>query len=271
MGTATTPADLGNRLRSPGPLLTTLAVNLIVIPAVAVWIIGELSNPSAPALALVIVAASPGGGTGALLSFHARGDVAHAVTLQVLLAAGSLITMPLWIALYMASRPAGDISLATLVWSLLGYQLLPLLLGLTLRSTKPTWAAPIHTQSRRLADVSLAVLIAVLLVASGSDVRSISAQTFIAILGLALLTVALGAVGPGQPAVRRSATMTTLVRNLSLALMAASLAPNPALTSLVILTYGLVMYLLALAFVRYSRRTTNVCLRPGRLGNEGAS
>lgn len=49
--------------------------------------------------------------------------------------------------------------------------------------------------------------------------------------------------------------MTTAVRNLSLALLAAATAPEPALTSLAVLSYGLVMYLLAGAGVLALRRT----------------
>lgn len=140
---------MAERLRSPAALLTTLGVDLVVVPAVTIGSIGTLS-------------------TGALLSFHARGDVAHAVTLQILLAAGSLLTMQLWIATYMASATEADLGIAPLALSLFVCQRLQLVIGLGIRSLQPG-------------------------------------------------------------------------------------VPEPDLTALVILTYGLVMYVLALTLVRYSR------------------
>ncbi|MDP3712461.1 MAG: hypothetical protein Q8R60_08250 [Mycobacteriales bacterium] len=69
------------------------------------------------------------------------------------------------------------------------------------------------------------------------------------VVAFSLTTLAL----PAAPAVRRATAMTTAVRNLSLALLVARSAPDPDATSLVVLTYGLVMYVSALAAARVLR------------------
>lgn len=255
MGTATTVDELRARLRHPAGLVVVLGVNLVLLPAVVVAIVPSvLPEAGSAAVALVLVAAAPGGGTGALLAFHARGDVAHAVTLQVLLAAGSLVAAPVWIAYYASSSPDLRLDTAPLVVTLLAGQLLPLVAGLRLRAVRPELAAVVHRRARLLADVCLGVLIVVLVISSGPDLGRIDTATYAAVAALLALTVVAGLVVPGAPPTRRAATMTTLVRNLSLALAAARFTPDPEATALTILTYGLGMYLLALALVTALRR-----------------
>ena len=251
LGTALDVGLLRARLRHPGGLVVVLAVNLLVVPAVGVALAAAADLAPPVALGLVLAAAAPGGGTGALLALHARGDVPTGVVLQVLLAGSSLLVTPLWVAAYAGGS---ELSVGPLVVGLLAFQLAPLAAAALLRARRPGAAARLHPLARRVADVSLVVLVVGLLLTEGGELGRIGAQALGLMAVLVLLTLATVLLPVGDAAVRRAAGMTTAVRNLSLALLAASYAADPAVTSLSVLAYGLVMYLLSAAAVLLLRR-----------------
>lgn len=250
LGTALDLGLLRARLAHPAGLLLVVVVNALAFPAVALAALQLVPMDDAVALGLFLSAAAPGGGTGALLALHARGDVPSAVVLQVVLAAASLATTPAWVSV----AAGGSVDVAPLVVGLLVFQLLPLLAGAALRRRRPGPAAVVHRWSRRTADVTLAVLVAGLLVLEGDGLGRVGAPALLLAAALVALSLAAVALPVGDSAVRRSAAMTTCVRNLSLALLAATAADDPSLTSLSVLAYGLVMYLVGAAAVLLLRR-----------------
>lgn len=254
MGTATTTAALADVLRRPAPLMLGVLVNLVAIPAAALVLLDRLDLDLTSALALMVVAAAPGGGTGALLALHVRGDRAQAVALQVVLAVTSLVAAPLWLHWYAGADGAGQIDLVPLVAALLVCQWLPLGIGLALGVRRPAAAAAVHPGARKVADLLLAALIVVLVVTSGSELDQIDRATFLGIGAVGALTLLGGLAGAiGAPAVRRATAMTTLIRNLSLALAATAFMDDADAAALVVLTYGLGMYLVAVAWVVMDR------------------
>ncbi len=253
MGTSTSLRELGTLARRPAPLAVAVLVNLAAIPAAAFVLLGSLDLDPTASLALMVVAAAPGGGTGALLSLHVRGDRAHAVALQVILAITSLVSAPLWLHLYVGSDDT-SIRLGALVAALVAFQWLPLAAGLALSSRRPGLAAGLHPRARRFADLMLAALIVVLVITSGADLDENGADALIGIGVILGLTLLGGAAALGAPAVRRATAMTTLVRNLSLALAAVAFVDDADAAALLVLTYGLAMYLLAVAWVLVARR-----------------
>lgn len=235
------------RARDLRVLLPALAANLVTVPLAALVACEALDLEGPVRLGVLLAAASPGGGTGALLSLQARGDAAHAVVLQGVLAVSALVVTPLWV-----GGSTDGIPLAPVVGGLLLLQLAPLLLGAWLRAHRPAVAARLHPRARRVADTALLVLVVGLLVTELDqlDRTGTAGLTAMAlVVAFSLTTLAL----PAAPAVRRATAMTTAVRNLSLALLVARSAPDPDATSLVVLTYGLVMYVSALAAARVLR------------------
>jgi BASS family bile acid:Na+ symporter len=253
MGTSTTPRELKALSRRPLGLALALVVTLLLIPAMAFAFLKGLPPDPTTGTALMIVAAAPGGGTGALLSLHVRGDRAHAVALQVALAITSLVAVPVWLRVY-AGPGAGEIDYVPLVASLVVLQWLPLASGLVLSARRPAVAAGVHPFARRFADLMLALLIVVLVATSGSDLDDNGAEALLGIGVVLTLTVLGGlAVWTGTAAVRRATTMTTIIRNLSLALAAAAFLDESDAAALVVLTYGLAMYLSGVAWVAVDR------------------
>lgn len=254
LGTVLEPTAVRERLRSPGPLGVALAANLLVVPAAGLLAVRVVDLPPAVGLGLVLAAVCPGGGTGALLALQARGDVAHAVLLQGALAAASLVATPLWLLAAAGEGTVARVAVAPLVLGLLTLQLGPLLLGSVSRARRPGAAARVHAVARRVADVTLAAVVVGLLVLHVGELGELGVRALAVAAALVAVSLAVGLVPAGSRTVRVSATTTTAVRNLSLALLAATLAPDPGLTSLAVLAYGLVMYALGLAAVLVLRR-----------------
>jgi bile acid:Na+ symporter, BASS family len=250
LGTVLDVDLLRARLRRPAGTAVVVAVNALVVPALGILAVAAADLDAAVGLGVVLAAAAPGGGTGALLALHARGDVPTAVVLQVVLAAAALVVTPAWVGVHAGAQ----VDPAPLVVGLLVLQVLPLAAAAVLRRRRPAAAARLHPVARRTADLSLAVLVVGLLVTEVDRLPLVGAEALAVMAGLVLLTLGTVALPVGDGAVRRASAMTTAVRNLSLALLAATYAPDPALTSLAVLAYGLVMYLLCAAAAAVLRR-----------------
>ena len=255
MGALLRPADIAARLRAPGPIAVALLVNLVAVPAAAIAAVTVLPVSTAVALGVVLVAAAPGGGTGALLSHHAGGDPAHAVVLQGLLAGTSLVSAPLWFLVYAESADVSAVDPLRLAIALVLCQLVPLAVGSWLRTRRPAAADRVQPVARRVADVSLVALVLGLLVTEGSRLGDNGTGGLVAMAAVVAVTAVLGLLPLAGSAVRRATTLTTMVRNLSMALLVAATTAEAEQTVLAILSYGLAMYVAAALVVVAFRRS----------------
>jgi BASS family bile acid:Na+ symporter len=241
VGTTLSTADF--RALADRPVVPALAVlvNVVVVPGLAVLLARLAGVGSDATLGIVLAAAAPGGGTGALLTLHARGDLAVGAALQGVYAPLGLLSVPLWA--WVAGYdlvPAGLGGVVLVVGGLLG-QVVPVAVGMLLRRRRPAMAQRVHRMSRRVADVLLAALVLYFLVTGvtrlpevGWTAAGVIGAVVLACLSLVLLPVF------DPPSARRAVAMTTAVRNLSLALFVAD-AAGPVVV-LTLLAYGLLMY-----------------------------
>ncbi|MEV0819957.1 hypothetical protein [Nonomuraea rubra] len=258
IGTALTGQGLTALLRRPRALVAATAVNIVVVPAAAVALVHGLALDGPVAYGIVLAAAAPGGGTGALLTYHARGDLALGVSLQSVLAVLGLLAVPAWslAAPYEGAPVGGEAGLQ--VVAMLLAQLIPIAAGMWLRARSPGTADRVQKVSRRVADVLLVTSTLYVLITTADRLTTIPVSGWAAFAALTLLSLAAYATpGLDSSAARRAVAMTTTIRNLSLALLVAGLSADAALVSLIVLAYGLVMYTvcgLALAPLRRTVR-----------------
>ncbi|GAA3347160.1 hypothetical protein GCM10020358_60860 [Amorphoplanes nipponensis] len=241
IGTALTAGDFRTLARRPAVLAAAVVLNVIVVPGAAVALTRLAGLAPDAALGIVLAAASPGGGTGALLTLHARGDLAVSAALQGIHAPLGLISVPVWASVAGHDLlPAGGGG-ALLVGAALVAQLVPLAAGMVLLRRRPRRAHRVHRGARRVADVLLAALVAYFVVTGAGRLPLLGgrAVAVVAVLVAACLASVL-LPWPGPAAVGRAVAMTTTVRNLSLALFVASAAS--ATVVLALLAYGLLMY-----------------------------
>jgi BASS family bile acid:Na+ symporter len=134
------------------------------------------------------------------------------------------------------------------------FQLLPLVVGMTLRRLRPGLAERMAIPATRLANALLFGVIAGLLVTKGRLLAEVGVTSLVLAAALVPACMALGLAIPGPSAQRRSFAMVTGVRNISLALLlGAAYFPAP-LTDATILTFGLFAMLLPFAIARFVGR-----------------
>jgi bile acid:Na+ symporter, BASS family len=253
VGTAVTVADFralaGRRL----VLVIAVAVNVLVVPGLAVAACA-VADTAAAGLGIVLAAAAPGGGTGALLTLHARGDLAVSAALQAVLAPLGLASVPLWAQVSGHDVVPSGWAGAGLVVSGLAGQLVPLAVGMWLRHRDGRRADRVHAVARRIADVLLIGLVVYFAVTAGGQLPGLGWPPIVVIVLIVLACLAVTALPLGRAAQRRAVGMTTAVRNLSLALFFA--APIGDAVVVALLAYGLLMYVLSVPVAMRLGRTS---------------
>ncbi len=201
--------------------------NYLLVPAVTVGllILFRPADPLVPA-GFLVLAVCPGAPFGPPCTRIARGDVAAAVGLMVVLAATSALAAPMLLHFLLPWMSGGEtlrIDAVKIVRTLLVTQLAPLAAGLGLRHGWPSVAERL-LKPAGLASAALGLLTMVLiLVAHFSLLMEIRLRGY---LGMGLLLGAswlsgwlLG--GPGQDT-RKAMTLTTSLRNVGVGLVIAT-------------------------------------------------
>lgn len=243
--------DLSRTLINARPVMLGLGLNLLLLPAATVLLLFALHLPEAVAAGVLLSGACAGGNSAVLLTRNVRGDTAYAVTLLCLLNLLSLAVLPPLLAsvaeaLHLAPLPAGEVARQTLL-GLAIYLLAPLAVGMVIRVRAPLWAARWAPRFARVANLSLLTLILAMTVAHAKDLAQFDFPSLAAMLILIVLSFGLATrIASPASALGRAVLFSSGIRNLSLALLLAQLLELPALATLSILTYGLLMYLLVL-------------------------
>jgi BASS family bile acid:Na+ symporter len=224
-----------------------VAVNALAVPAAAWAALAALSLSPEPRTALWIVALAPGGASSPLLARSAGASPTTVAWGYFVLAA--LSPLSLWIA-FARSAPA----LAAQPWTLLSVaavQVLPLALSAIVGLRFAARAAGAARALRSIGNAALALVIILLLIDRGPMLATLGARTALAMLSLAVITAALGAL-VARP--RAALSTLTVVRNLTLALIVSELSRQRAV-AIIVAAYGLVMYLMAAAVTVAARRS----------------
>src|SRR6266545_2071632 len=139
-GLGSTLAALRAAFTNVSLLLLVLLANLVVVPLLGWGLAALFHLTTAPFIALILTASSPGGPFGAKLGMVQHGDITTGAAMQVLLAAVGSITFGITAnALLTAADVGGGISLdvGALVRTVAVLQLVPFAIGLLLRRTSP--------------------------------------------------------------------------------------------------------------------------------------
>jgi BASS family bile acid:Na+ symporter len=144
--------------------------NLLAISPLLAFGVAELFS-LAPELAvgLVLLGASPGGTMANLLTHLARGDTALSVTMTAVSSLASVVTVPLYLGLaigfFDASGVTDDVSMLGVVARVFAITIVPLAIGMWIRSRSPERVAELEPRVKRVALVAF-VLVVVAAVAS---------------------------------------------------------------------------------------------------------
>ncbi len=212
MGLSLTWTDFRRIADLPGPVITGTLLQLMAIPAIGFALAIAFELPPMLAVGFVICAACPGGLGSNLFVHFGRANTALSISLTATATMVTLFTLPLWIRAvqdhFGGAAGAVEIPLFDTAIELGGLTVLPVLLGMTLRSHRPGAGR----FERPLTGISAIVLLTDLLV-DNFDRPEVPTELFLASLapsiGLVLAALLLGLVIPQL--LRQSASDTVTI------------------------------------------------------------
>jgi BASS family bile acid:Na+ symporter len=263
IGLGVTFVDLLAVVRNWRLVTRAVLANYVCVPAVTVGLLLLFDSHPMVAAGFLILAVCPGAPFGPPFTAIAKGNVAVAVALMVVLAGSSAFLAPLLLPcllpLVSGNEPL-SVDATRIAGTLLVTQLLPLCVGVAVRQWRPRLAERLHKPANQISKILLLVAVAFILVAHYDLFMEIRPRAYVGMLALLLASWAAGwLLGGPEGSIRRAMTLTTSLRNVGVGLVIASgaFAGTPALTA--VLVYGLIevggSLLLALAWARRENAT----------------
>lgn len=248
--------------RRPKPVAIGLLGHYLLLPALGFAVAWLFPDSLEFAVGFVLVAACPSGSSSNALTYLARGNVALAVTLTVISALVTFVSVPLLVnlALEWFGGESRQIRLPVgqTVMHLAALVLVPVLLGMGVRRIAPGFALRVEPWVSRFALLLLLLLIVAIAVTQFDVLRRHFGE-----LGPAALAMGAAAIGGGFALARISGLdlrdsitvgMEVGVQNSTLAIVIALTLLNSPQIAVPAATYGLLMYLPAFVVVVLGRR-----------------
>jgi len=262
IGMALQPADFKRVLVKPKASLLGLALQLVLLPCLALVLIWLLPLSPWAAAGLFLVSLCPGGATSNLFSLIARGDAALSVTLTGITSLLTPITLPILFVAYLQVNPVEasffHLPLGPTIQQLAMVTLVPVSLGMLIRFWFPSWAQAFQPSLRRVSTLAMLLIVISLLATHLHLLDRIFSVDGLAILLLSTLSILGGYLISCQaglkPQEQRTLGLEVGVQNAGTAILVAlTLLQQPAL-ALVPLMYGILMNLPAFSFVAWLYR-----------------
>lgn len=159
-------ADLDLVLSRPRLLVAGLLAPLVLLPPMALAVLAAVPMPAEIGAGLLLLAVCPVGGISNAYNYLARAATALSVTLTAASCILAVVTMPLLTGLFelVLGRPLGyRAPVGALAVQILGLLVLPVALGMTLRTRAPGFAARHERAFARVAAAGLALLLGFIL------------------------------------------------------------------------------------------------------------
>lgn len=139
--------------------------NLLILSPLLAFAVAELTGlPAELAVGLVLLGASPGGTTANMLTHLARGDTALSVTMTAISSLAAVVTVPLFLGLaidhFDAGAVTGDLSMLGIVVRVFLITIVPLSLGMWIRSRSPERVARVEPRVKRIALAAFVAVVA---------------------------------------------------------------------------------------------------------------
>ena len=242
IGLQVPPRAVLTSLARLGVVMRALALNFIVVPTLVTVVVWATGMPWPVAVGMLISAASAGAPLAPPLSSLARGDVALAIGLMVILAGVAAFLTPAicawgiaWLAggmsdgmsdglgADMGASAAAEFSIIPIVVMLGQSMLAPLGVGFVVQAAMPSLARRLIAPMRMFGNLLLVAGIVLIFAAQWESMRVLDLDALAIILLCSLTPFALGYIAGGQhPAEQKTMAITAGVRNTALALLIAA-------------------------------------------------
>jgi BASS family bile acid:Na+ symporter len=261
LGLSLTGQDFTRVVRYPKAVLVGLVIQMVVLTTICFGICLLFGLPPELSVGMMLLAASPGGATANIYSHLAHGDVALNITLTAINSLLSLIALPFIVSLSLGYFMGSEqyvpppfkkvIEVALII-------IVPVLVGMALRSQAPAFAARMEKPIRVFSVLLLAGLV-VAAVAKEWDVL----VKYAAIVGVACLVFNLASMGVGYvvplmvklpPKQAIAIAMEIGIHNGTLAIFIAINVLNNGTMSVPAAIYSLIMFVTAGVFAWWLNR-----------------
>ncbi|GAB5489717.1 MAG: bile acid:sodium symporter family protein [Parasphingorhabdus sp.] len=269
MGATLTPRDFREVLVEPKAVTSGTAIQLLLVPLVALAFISAFGIAGGVAVGIALIAAIPGGTTSNIFTFFARGNVPLSITITAVTTLACLFTTPLILEFLITQYMPDDFTMprAQIMMEIALTLLLPLVIGMLYLRFLPGTAA---TFSKWVVRASLFGILMIVVGSASSgrlDVAAFGLSNVALIAGL-IVTLGLASWLMGKALRLRNADRTAIdievvVRNVNLGFMLkASLfpavigQPDPIgdMVLLTLLLYGTLQLLIAVGLIMRGRR-----------------
>lgn len=269
MGATLTARDFSDVIREPRSVSLGLAVQLLVVPLVALVFLSALGVSGGVAIGIALLAAIPGGTTSNIFTFFARGNSALSISITALTTLACLVTTPLILTLLISeSLPAGfSMPTGQIITEIALTLLLPLVLGMLYLYLYPGPAALVSKWCIRASLFGIVLIVVGSASAGRLDIDAFGLANVRLVLFFTLALVATGWLAPRLFRLSRpdstAVEFEVIVRNTNLGVMLkASLFPASAgataqlgdMVLFTVLLYGGLQLLIAPVLIKaYSR------------------
>ena len=256
MGLSLTVGQIVAPLRSYRLIVLALLANFVLMPLAAFGIAKVLRLDEPLGIALLLLGTASGAPFLPLLARISKGNLAFSVGLMVLLMVVTVAYMPLVLPLFLEGVSVDPVKIGR---SLVFLMMLPLAMGLLVKARRGGLAAKVQPSLGRLSLLSLALLIALLLITNMQNVLSLYGTRGVL---ASILFIAAGSgigwvLGGPQPDTRGVMALGTAQRNIAAALVVGGQNfsdPKVVVMVVVVAIVGLLMLMpLAKYLARFSK------------------
>jgi BASS family bile acid:Na+ symporter len=245
MGMSLTMAQIIQPLKNARLVTLALLANFVLVPLLAYGITLVIPLEQSLVIGLIVLGTAAGAPFLPKLVQGARGDIAFGVGLMVLLMVVSIIYIPVVLPLLLQGVSVNPWDIAQ---SLIVLMLIPLAIGLLIKSHSPESAAQWQPVMNKISSLTILILLVVGLGLNASNILSlIGSGGLLALLLLIVGSLVIGfLLGGRDPSVRSVMGLGTAQRNLSAAIVVTAQNFTEGNTMTFILVASILMLLVLL-------------------------
>lgn len=255
LGLSLTPGDFRRMLAHPKAVVLALVLQAAVLPALCYFLIVAMEVEPVYAVGLMLLAASPGGVSANLFSHLFGGNVALNISLTAINTLLSIVSLPL-IANFAIDTFANSGQVVPMqtakVLEVIGIVLVPVAIGMFVRSRAPGFAARMDTPTKRFSMLVLATLAVIAIAKEWTALTESFASVGLAVILFNVISLGLGYYLPRTMGLDKpNATAIGFeigIHNATLAIFVAVSVLGDLKLMLPAAIYSVSMYVLATAF-----------------------
>jgi bile acid:Na+ symporter, BASS family len=254
LGLGLTMADFKRVVVFPKAVLIALACQVIVLPAVCFGLVLAFDLPPALAVGMMLLAAAPGGTTANLYSHLFGGNVALNVTLTAVNSVLAVFTLPVLVNLSL-DRFIGEGAIGLQfdkVLQVFAIVLIPVALGMVIRSRSQPFAERMYQPVRVLSIVVLVAVIGGSIVAERDNIPGYIAAVGVVAVTFNVTSLAVGYAAPRLAGVGKrdalAAAFEIGIHNGTLAIVIATTLLSNTEIAIPAAVYSVIMFFTAAGF-----------------------